>query len=427
MKQSTISKELFAKAKTVFPGGVNSPVRAFTNLPVPPLMIERGKGDTIYDVDGRSFIDFCMSWGALPLGHAHQSVVEAAQKQMEKGSSFGLTTPLEEELGSLIKRHVPSIEKMRFVSSGTEATMTALRLARGYTGKDKCIKFNGNYHGHADPFLVQAGSSVSTLPGASSLGVPKGSIDNTLSLPFNNEEMVKEAFASHSDIGAVIVEPIAANMGVIPSTRKFLQTLREETEKAGALLIFDEVISGFRVGLSGAQGLYGIEPDLTCFGKVIGGGFPVAAFGGKKEVMDLLSPLGSVYQAGTLSGNSLGLAAGLATLKALEENGAYEELQRKTQTLLQPVERLIYEKSLPATINRVGSVFTIFLGPRKVRDKEDLKGLDQALFSKFYEYLFTRGVYFSPAQMEGCFLSLAHEEASLLKTQKALLEFFHAM
>ncbi|MBS0627429.1 MAG: glutamate-1-semialdehyde 2,1-aminomutase, partial [Verrucomicrobia bacterium] len=314
---------------------------------------------------------------------------------------------------------MPSLEKIRFVSSGTEATMSALRLARGYTKRSYFIKFNGNYHGHADPFLVKAGSGVCFLPKASSLGVPEETIEYTISLPYNDIEAVEKAFATCDDIAAVIVEPIAANMGVIPATQEFLETLRFLTQKAGALLIFDEVITGFRVGLGGAQGYYNIKPDLTCLGKIIGGGLPLAAFGGKKEIMDLLSPLGGVYQAGTLSGNPLALAAGLATIQELQTPLFYENLESKTKSLLAPLDR--YKKSL--CVHRIGSFFTLFWGVSKASCQEDLKDLDPSLFKQFYHYLFERGIYFSPAQQEACFVSSAHSEESLMRTQKVLIEF----
>lgn len=414
---------LFRLSSQSIPGGVSSPVRAFQGLDITPLIVERGEGDMIVDADGYSYIDYCMSWGSLALGHVHPLVKKAVQEQMEKGSSFGITTALEGEMASQIISCMPSIEKIRFVSSGTEATMSALRLARGYTKRSYFIKFNGNYHGHADPFLVRAGSGVSFLPESSSLGVPEETVQYTISLPYNDVEAVKKAFATYKDIAAVIVEPIAANMGVVPGTKEFLMTLRSETKKAGALLIFDEVITGFRVGLSGAQGYYGIEPDLTCLGKIIGGGLPLAAFGGRKEIMDLLSPLGGVYQAGTLSGNPLALAAGLATIKKLQAPLFYETLENKTKDLLAPFIDWIDAHESPVCVQRVGSFFTIFFGVRKVSCQEDLKGLDPLLFKQFYHHLFKRGIYFSPAQQEACFISFLHSQQSLERTREVLLEF----
>jgi glutamate-1-semialdehyde 2,1-aminomutase len=419
-----LTEQIFTKSSLVIPGGVNSPIRAFLGLNMPPLITEKGSGDIITDVDGNTFIDYCMSWGALPLGHAHPKVVRAVKEQMAKGSSFGTATTLEKKIAEKITKHLPSIEKIRFVSSGTEATMSALRLARGYTGRPRFIKFNGNYHGHGDPFLVKAGSGVSFLPGSTSAGVPISSIQHTLSLPYNDSLAVKEAFASFNDIGAIIVEPIAANMGVIPASLEFLQTLREETAKHGALLIFDEVVTGFRSGLDGAQGKYGIKPDLTCLGKIIGGGLPAAAFGGKKEIMDFLAPMGSVYQAGTLSGNPLALAAGIATLEELEKPFVYEELEWKTRALLDPVRELIRQKQIPVAINQAGPSFTLFFGPDKVSCQEDLQRLDKEQYIKFYHHMFARGIYFSPSQQEGNFVSLVHSQESIEKTTKAMLEFF---
>ncbi|MES2199023.1 MAG: glutamate-1-semialdehyde 2,1-aminomutase, partial [Chlamydiota bacterium] len=410
------TETIFKESSFRIPGGVSSPVRAFQGLNLTPLIVERGEGDTIVDVDGYSYIDYCMSWGSLALGHVHPSVKMAVQRQLEKGSSFGITTALESQMASEITSCMPSLEKIRFVSSGTEATMSALRLARGYTKRSYFIKFIGNYHGHADPFLVKAGSGVSFLPESSSLGVPEETIRYTISLPYNDAEAVKKAFSTYKDIAAVIVEPIAANMGVVPGTKEFLDTLRSETTKAGALLIFDEVITGFRVELNGAQGYYGIEPDLTCLGKIIGGGLPLAAFGGKREIMDLLSPLGGVYQAGTLSGNPLALAAGLATIKQLKVPLFYETLESKAKALLDPLLELINTRKSNVCIHRVGSFFTVFFGVKQVSCQEDLKGLDPFLFKQFYHYLFERGIYFSPAQQEACFISFSHSEESLQRT-----------
>lgn len=417
------TETVFKESAFRIPGGVSSPVRAFQGLDLTPLIVERGIADKVVDVDGNSYIDYCMSWGSLILGHVHPSIKIAVQTQLEKGSSFGITTALESQMACQITLLMPSIEKIRFVSSGTEATMSALRLARGYTKRSYVIKFNGNYHGHADPFLVQAGSGVSFLLESSSLGVPEETVKYTISLPYNDVEAVKKAFCTYKDIAAVIVEPIAANMGVVPGTKEFLQTLRNETKKAGALLIFDEVITGFRVGLGGAQSHYNIIPDLTCLGKIVGGGLPLAAFGGKREIMDLLAPLGGVYQAGTLSGNPLALAAGLAALKQIQMPFFYETLERKTKALLDPFIHWIDLHKSNVCVHRIGSFFTLFFGVRKVTCQEDLKGLDPVLFKQFYHYLFHRGIYFSPAQQEACFLSSIHSDESLKRTQEVLLEF----
>ena len=327
----TKSQEIFEKSCAVIAGGVNSPVRAFIGLDVDPLIAEKGVGDTVWDVDGNPYIDYCMSWGALLHGHAPQRVVEKAIQRVQKGSSFGIATSIEERLARQIVEIMPGMDKLRFVSSGTEATMTAVRLARGYTGRPLIVKFNGNYHGHADPFLVQAGSGVSQMsPESSSEGVPSEIVKHTLSLPFNDLEKARQLFQDpeiSKQIAAVIVEPIAANMGVVPATHAFFELLRRETERLEAVLIFDEVITGFRVSLRGAQGVYGIEPDLTCLGKIVGGGFPAAVFGGKKKVMDHLAPKGAVYQAGTLSGNPVAMEAGLETLKLAMREGFYEDLE----------------------------------------------------------------------------------------------------
>jgi glutamate-1-semialdehyde 2,1-aminomutase len=341
------------------------------------------------------------------LGHAHPVIVEAAQEQIARGSSFGIATDVEELLASKIVGLIPSVEKIRFVSSGTEATMTAIRIARGATGKNKIVKFAGHYHGHSDSLLVQAGSGVHFLnASASSKGVTAGAVADTIVLPFNDLAKVRAFFAHAEDIAGVILEPIAGNMGVVPPVEGFLERLRFETERIGALLIFDEVITGFRVGLLGAQGLYEIDPDLTCFGKVIGGGFPVAAVGGKARFMDCLAPLGQVYQAGTLSGNPVAMRVGFETLRLLEEPQVYERLEEKTSRFVAPFEELI-------CVQRVGSMFTPFLGPKHVRSKEDLAQLDEKKFVKFFQYLFERGIYIPPASQEAWFISSAHTHEHL--------------
>lgn len=424
MLARSLTQRQFAKACDLIPGGVCSPIRAFLELSMLPLIVKKGEEDKVFDIDSHAYIDYCMSWGSLILGHAHPKVVKAVCDQMALGSSFGITTLLEQELAEKIRHHMPSLEKIRFVSSGTEATMSALRLARGYTGKSCFIKFNGNYHGHADPFLVQAGSGVSFLPTASSLGIPEEVIADTLSLPYNDIEAVKKAFLERKDIAAVIVEPIAANMGLVAASQEFLKTLREETLKAGALLIFDEVITGFRIGLGGVQGKVGIKPDLTCLGKIIGGGLPAAAFGGKKEVMDLLAPIGGVYQAGTLSGNPLALSAGLATLSELEKPSFYKDLEEKTTNFLAPLKDFANSHPNKIYIAQEESLFTLFFGPGKVTCQEDLKHLNPELFQKFYHHMIEQGIYFSPSQREACFLSSAHSLESLEKTKKAVLNFF---
>jgi glutamate-1-semialdehyde 2,1-aminomutase len=396
------SEKIFKSSCQVIPGGVNSPVRSFPGLDMTPMIVQRGQGAMIWDEDQNSYIDYCGGWGSLILGHAHPYVVEAASNQIMLGSSFGISTLSELQLAERIVRHYSSIEKVRFVSSGTEAVMSAVRLARGYTNKNTILKFNGNYHGHFDSFLVQAGSGVSNLENSSSKGIPADFIKHTVSLPYNETELVRAFIQNHSDLAAVVIEPVAGNMGVVPAKLNFLTMLREETEKKGIVLIFDEVISGFRVGLSGAQGLYQIKPDLTTLGKIIGGGFPAAAFGGKKAIMDCLSPLGPVYQAGTLSGNPVAMKAGLATIAELEKPNFYEELQLKTNYLLAPL------KKADITINQVGSMFTLFVGEKR--------------YQHLFKALFEKGIYFPPSQQEACFISSAHKKEQLEFTQKALIQ-----
>lgn len=411
------SEAIYARSCQVMPGGVNSPVRSFKAIGMPPMIVESGKGDTIRDADGNRYIDFCLSWGPLILGHAHPDVVRAACSQMEKGSSFGIATEVEEQLASKIVQLVPSIEKIRFVNSGTEATMTALRLARGFTERPKIIKFTGHYHGHSDGLLIQAGSGVASInPIATSKGVNASTIADTLCFPFNDFNAIRSFFRTSpmaSQVAAVIVEPVAGNMGVVAPEPGFLELLREETERAGALLIFDEVITGFRVALRGAQGLFGIEPDLTCFGKVIGGGFPVAAVGGKAKIMDCLAPLGQVYQAGTLSGNPVAMRAGLETLRLIEAPGFYDRLLEKTNRFLAPIREAIVRKRAAACVQQVGSMFTLFLGTDRIRCKEDLKKLDEPRFSKFFRTLFQEGIYIPPSSNEAWFISSAHTDEHL--------------
>lgn len=421
------SVAIHKKSCKVIPQGVNSPVRAFPGLKEAPLIIERGKGDQVFDADGNTFIDYCCSWGALILGHADPDIVEATTARLSQGSSFGIATEIEGLLAEEVAKVLPSMEKLRFVSSGTEATMSAARLARGATGRDVIVKFIGCYHGHADFFLVQAGSGVASFTaGASSAGVPADAVKHTVCLPFNDREAVEAFFADPSykgRVAAVIVEPVAGNMGCVPAHPEFLQLLREETTQAGALLIFDEVITGFRVGLQGAQGLYGIRPDLTCLGKVVGGGFPAAAFGGRAEIMDCLSPEGSVYQAGTLSGNPVAMEAGYRTLKRLQQPGFYEALEAKCRRLIDPVQHCIEKIGIEACVQRVGSMFTVFLGKRQVdcmADTQACKG-----YTELFSYLFERGIYFPPLQFESCCLMEAHTEQHIDQTKELLLEFLN--
>jgi glutamate-1-semialdehyde 2,1-aminomutase len=396
-----------------------------------PLVIDHAYGDTIVDADGHSYIDYCGSWGALIHGHAHPVILEAVRRRLEKGTSFGITTALEGELAHEVISHISSMEKIRFVSSGTEATMSVARLARGFTQREVIVKFSGNYHGHADFFLVQAGSGVLEVSStASSAGIPEDIVKHTVSLPYNDLEACQRLF-SHPDychrIAAVILEPIAGNMGVIPADPTFIQFLREETEKIGALLIFDEVITGFRVDVKGAQHLYAVRPDLTCFGKIIGGGFPAAAFGGRKEIMDCLAPLGAVYQAGTLSGNPIAMEAGLQSIRLLQRPGFYEELQRKTDCLLQPIEARIKEKNWKVCIQRVGSMFTLFFGKKKIRNLQEAMEVDSLLFAQFFRFMFNQGIYIPPSPHEAWFISDTHEEKHLDQTRSAILAFMEEM
>lgn len=420
------SQEVFRISCQVIPGGVNSPVRAFPGLRQTPLVADRGYGDKIVDVDGNTYIDFCCSWGALIHGHAHPRIVEGAQKRIARGSSFGITTAVEAKLASLVVEHVPSIDKVRFVSSGTEATMSAIRLARGFTRRDLIVKFSGHYHGHADTLLVQAGSGATLLP--ASAGVPQVFVKHTLNIPFNDFDSFLEVFHRYGDeIAAVIVEPIAANMGLIPPKEGFLELLRHETHKKGALLIFDEVITGFRVALGGAQELFGIEPDLTCLGKIIGGGFPAAAFGGRGDVMEKLAPKGPVYQAGTLSGNPVAMEAGVQALTLCAQPGFYQTLEEKANLLIRPIQETIEELDVTVSLHQVGSLFTLFLGNRTVENWEDVKRCDEELFIRFFQALFEQGIYLSPSQFEANFLSMAHQPESLMKCSQAICGFLKSL
>ncbi|MDR2539822.1 MAG: glutamate-1-semialdehyde 2,1-aminomutase [Chlamydiales bacterium] len=417
------TKKIYTELCFLTPGGVNSPVRSFQAVDLLPLIVQKGNADQIWDIDGHSWIDFCMSWGALILGHAPANIVSVATEQIACGSSFGITNIYESQLATQITNCMPSIQKIRFVSSGTEAVMSAIRLARGYTGRNKVIKFNGHYHGHSDALLVQAGSGVLHMPSSSSSGVPTEVISHTISLPFNDIETCRCFLQKTVDIAAVIIEPIAANMGLIPAQEEFLLMLREETKRKQIVLIFDEVVTGFRIGLNGAQGYYGIEPDLTCLGKIIGGGFPAAAFGGKKEIMDCLSPLGSVYQAGTLSGNPIAMCAGLETLLTLKQPQIYSYLEALTNDFLTPIKDLITKKNLPIALHHLGSMFSFFFEVTQVENQEDLKNINTDQFKDFFQYLFHRGIYLSPSPYEVNFLSLGHTQKNLEKTQGIILEY----
>lgn len=415
------SNEAFKKAKKVIPGGVNSPVRAFKSVGLDPVYIERGEGSRIYDIDGNSYIDYVLSWGPLILGHAHPEVIEAVKKTAEKGTSFGAPTELETLMAELVCDIVPSIEIVRMVNSGTEATMSALRLARGFTGRSKIVKFEGGYHGHADALLIKAGSGVVTLGLPDSPGVPENVAVNTITLPYNDLDSVRFAFEKFGEeIAAIIVEPIAGNMGVVPPLPGFLQGLRDITTQYGSLLIFDEVMTGFRVDYHSAQGLYGIIPDITCLGKVIGGGLPVGAYGGRREIMEQIAPAGPIYQAGTLSGNPLAMIGGYTTLRKLGEPGVYDELERKSARLEQGFTVNAKEAGIAVTINRVGSMICpFFTDSQTVTNYADAKTSDLARFSKYFAKLLELGVSIAPSQFEGMFMSTVHSDDDIEKTIEA--------
>ncbi|MFG0212699.1 glutamate-1-semialdehyde 2,1-aminomutase [Brevibacillus porteri] len=414
------STQLFAEAQHYIPGGVNSPVRAFKSVGGNPVYIAKGEGSHIFDVDGNSYIDYIGSWGPLILGHAHPRVLAAITEVAALGTSFGAPTERETEMAKLVCAIVPSVEVVRMVNSGTEATMSALRLARGYTRRNKIMKFEGCYHGHADSLLIKAGSGVATLGLPDSPGVPEGTAHNTITVPYNDLESVKLAFESFGDdLAAVIVEPIGGNMGVVPPQPGFLEGLREITEKHGALLIFDEVMTGFRVALGGAQELYGITPDLTTMGKVIGGGLPVGAYGGKREIMQQVAPAGPIYQAGTLSGNPLAMAAGLTTLQELSKPGAYERLEKMSARLAEGLADNAKKLDIPHTLNRVGSMVCLFFTETPVVNYETAKTSDLERFSAYFNYLLEEGIMIPPSQFEGMFVSLAHTDEDIERTIEA--------
>ena len=418
-----ISSTLYSSAKEVMPGGVNSPVRAFNAVGGEPLFIKSGKGSQIIDVDGNKFIDYVASWGPLIFGHAHPRVVEAIIRQAELGTSYGASTELEIELAEKVVSAIPSVEVVRMVNSGTEAVMSALRLARGITGRDKIVKFEGCYHGHADSLLVKAGSGLVSLGIPECPGIVSGLAEKTLNLSYNDAESVRDLFEREGkNIAALIVEPIAGNMGVIPPIPGFLQTLREETKKAGALLIFDEVISGLRVSLGGAQKLFGITPDITCMGKIIGGGLPVGAYGASKEVMDHISPVGSIYQAGTLSGNPLAMAAGNVVLDLLSEPRVYELLEEKSKKLCDGFEKNTQELGVSAQFTRVGSMFSMFFTDQPVTNFESVKTSDTKFFKSYFNGLLEEGIYIAPSQFEAGFMSAIHSDKEIEQTIDANLK-----
>lgn len=424
-----IRSEIFYKrALESIPGGVNSPVRACKAVKANPVFFERGEGPYLIDVDGNKYIDYVCSWGPLILGHAHPEVIAGIYFASKRGTSFGAPTWQEVELAELIKKCFSSIEKIRFVNSGTEAVMSAIRLARAYTGRKKIVKFDGCYHGHADSLLVKAGSGLATFGIPSSPGVPEELAAHTLSLPFNSFEEVERTFEKFGkEIAALIVEPIPGNMGVVPPKEGFLKFLREITQRYGALLIFDEVITGFRVGPSGAQGLYGIAPDLTCLGKIIGGGLPVGAYGGKAEIMSLIAPEGPVYQAGTLSGNPISVAAGLATLKELLKPGTYERLEHISSELEKKIKSILEDLGLNYQVIRVGSMITLFFTDKEVVDFETALSSDTEKFAIFWQKMLENGVYLPPSQFEAWFVSLAHGEEEIDYTAEVIRKVLKAM
>ena len=416
----TQSEKLFHKACEIMPGGVNSPVRAFKSVGGNPLFVKKANGSKIWDVDGNEYIDYVASWGPLIFGHAHPQIVEALKRQVELGTSYGASTELEIELAERVVTLVPSLEVVRMVNSGTEAVMSAIRLARGVTGRDKVVKFEGCYHGHVDSMLVKAGS------GLASLGIPEcpGIVDalakNTLTLPFNDSSKVKDLFAAEGDnIACVIVEPVGGNMGVVPPQNGFLETLREVTNQVGAVLIFDEVITGFRVALGGVQSICGVKPDLTCLGKVIGGGLPVGAYGGSRQLMDNIAPVGPIYQAGTLSGNPLAMTAGIEMIKLLSGQSVYDELERKSEKLCAGYESNVKKLGIKAQFTRVGSMFSMFFTDQNIIDFESVKSSDTNFFRSYFTSLLEEGVYIAPSQFEAGFMSAVHTDEEIEQTIEA--------
>lgn len=421
MNERIKSAQAFDRACKVIPGGVNSPVRALKSVGTTPLFVKEAKDAYLYDIDGNRFIDFCMSWGVFILGHNQAAVSNAAVEAVMRGSSYGIATEAETHLAEKVQEAFPSMEKLRFVNSGTEATMSAIRVARGYTGRDILIKFEGNYHGHADHLLVAAGSGVANISNASSAGVPEGFTRYTAVLPYNDVKALEDYFAAHGEeVAALILEPVACNMGVVAPTQEFIEATRRLTKQYGAVLIFDEVITGFRLAYGGAQQRFGIRPDMTTVGKIVGGGFPAAAFGGRKEIMDMLAPEGPVYQAGTLSGNPVAMAAGYATLSRLSEPGFYEVLEQKSNEF--------YERLLPIiegtniSLNREGSMFTLFFNPKNPQNFKDTKQSDQERFARYFNRMLERGIYVSPSQFEGNFISACHTPEILDYVLKSIAE-----
>ncbi|HNR31934.1 MAG TPA: glutamate-1-semialdehyde 2,1-aminomutase [Candidatus Hydrogenedentes bacterium] len=426
--QRSKSDQLWREANRVLVGGVNSPVRAFKGVGGDPFFVQSGKGPIITDADGNELIDYVLSWGPLVLGHAHPEVVDAVRKALECGSSFGIPTEAEIRLAEKVIEHFPSIEKLRLVNSGTEATMSALRLARGYTGRDLVVKIEGCYHGHVDSLLVEAGSGLTTLGTPTSPGIPAAHAASTITIPYNDLDAARDVFVRHgADIACLIVEPVAGNMGVVTPEPGYLEGLRALTAKHGALLIFDEVMTGFRVALGGAQEHYDITPDLTTLGKVIGGGLPVGAYGGPAAIMDRLSPVGPVYQAGTLSGNPLATSAGLATLSVLERPGVFDSIERRLAMLCEGLREIAEEAGVPVYQTRVGSMACMFFHDGPVRNYAEATASDTARYAKFFWGMLERGVYFAPSQFEAAFMSAAHGDTELDRTLEAAREAFRIL
>lgn len=423
------SQEIFDEAVKYIPGGVNSPVRAFRSVGLDPIFIERAKGSKIQDVDGNEYLDYICSWGPLILGHSNDEVLSGIDEIIKRGTSYGVPTEIEVKMAKLIVEAYPSIDMVRMVNSGTEATMSALRVARGYTGRNKIVKFEGCYHGHSDALLVKSGSGTITFGVPTSPGVPADTVKDTLVCRYNDLDSVREIFKEHGeDIAAVIVEPVGGNMGVVPGKKEFLQGLRDITKENGAVLIFDEVITGFRVAFGGAQQVFGVEPDMTCFGKIIGAGLPVGAYGGKQEIMNMVSPLGPVYQAGTLSGNPLAMFMGYKNLNILKDNPSiYEEIEKKAIKLEEGIKDNINKLGIKASVVRFKAMLCLFFAEGKIESYDDVKNCDTELYSKYFKEMLERGILLPPAQFEGMFLSTAHTDEDIERTIKANYEALEAI
>ncbi len=424
-KRSRLNGQLFNEAKRYITGGVNSPVRSFKSVGGIPVFINRAGGSKIYDEAGKEYIDYCLSWGALILGHSYSELIRSVEKALRKGTSFGANTKLETKLAKLIVESIPSIEQVRLTNSGTEAVMSAVRLARAYTGKKKIIKFEGSYHGHVDYLLVKAGSGAAALGIPDSLGVPRDFTKHTIVVPFNNIRQIETTVKRHKkDLAAIIIEPVLANCGVILPQIGFLRALRNIADIYNIVLIFDEIVTGFRLAYSGAQNFFGVMPDMTCFGKIIGGGFPIGGFGGKKEIMRLLAPLGGVYQAGTLSGNPVAVTAGIFTLERLKQKNIYKNLEEKTKKLCEEIKRKAEEYKIEIKVNYIGSMFSIFFSNEDVVDYKTARKQDFDLFNKFFHSLLRQGIYFSPSGFETNFLSAMHTAEDVEKTLKIIDKAF---